>query len=71
MKVEELKKAKLEKGDILILRTCRAYPVAALTNLKKSLQNSIEKMGFNEGDVLIMILEEGIKLEIVKTYEAN
>lgn len=68
IKIKELVKVPLEKGDIIVLRIQDRLSKDQLDNLSHSFIQGLEKRGFTKDDVTFFILEEGVNIEVIKIY---
>ena len=68
MEIEEIKKAVIRKGDILVLRYHNAFSVEAKINIERSCEQVLNKVGLKD-DVGIIVLEEGLSIEAVLTQK--
>ena len=70
MEIEEIKKAVIRKGDILVLRYQNALSTEAKINIQKSCAAVLEKVGLKD-DVGIIVLEQGLEIEAVLTQKMD
>jgi len=70
MEIEEIKKAVIKKGDILVLRYKNALSTEAKLNIQKSCEQVLNKVGLKD-DVGIIVLEQGISIEAILSQKIN
>ena len=70
MEIEEIKKAVIRKGDILVLRYHKALSTEAKINIQKSCNVVLEKAGLKD-NVSILVLEQGLEIEAVLTQNRD
>ena len=67
IEIEEIKKIKFERGDVLIVDVGRALTASAHKHLSDAFRTAIERVGFKSDEVSVVICEGNIKLSILNT----
>ena len=70
MEIDEIKKAVIRKGDILVLRLPRMISDAANVKMTEYLEKVLDKVGLKD-DVGIIILQEGFEIYNILTQKIN
>ena len=70
MEIEEIKKAVIRKGDILVLRLPRMIPVAANEKIIEYLEKVLDKVGLKDS-VGIIILQDGVEIYSILTQKED
>jgi len=66
MEIDEIKKAVIRKGDILVLRLPRTIPAGACDKIVEYLEKVFDKVGLKD-EVGIIILQEGVEIYSILT----